>query len=405
MPVIRAIVEQHLLEASFLWTLRRAAALSPLYSRLELAHLDDRIEAHLDGMRVGGQAAFELVAELLRFEDAGEIFAASQLALSTGALEQLAPALDVGGADPKLRRGVVSALGWTELGAIEKALAALLDPESPPGLLWLGLAGHAVHRRDPGSALGEALSHADASVRARALRSVGELGRVELANEVLLALSDPEREPQMWAAWSATLLGRFEALPALWKSAGVADTVGDRALMLAARASDPATAARELTTLRHRPERARAAVLGCGASGDATSMELAFEAMTDPELARAAGTAFTLWSGLDLRAEGLEADAPEGHRDGPSDDPDDEDVSVSPDVDLPWPDVDRCRARAASLPRRERLLGGKPITAAWLDELIAADVSQALRHEAACARALLVPTTPLFEVRARVLRT
>ena len=54
---ISAIIEQHAGEAAFLWTLRDAAGGEPHYKLWELAKLDDRVEAHIDGLRVAGALA------------------------------------------------------------------------------------------------------------------------------------------------------------------------------------------------------------------------------------------------------------------------------------------------------------------------------------------------------------
>jgi hypothetical protein len=53
-PVIPTIIEQHAEEAAFLWLLRDAAVRAPHYSLKNLADLDNRVEAHLDGLRIAG---------------------------------------------------------------------------------------------------------------------------------------------------------------------------------------------------------------------------------------------------------------------------------------------------------------------------------------------------------------
>jgi uncharacterized protein (TIGR02270 family) len=80
MPIIRTKVEQHAEEAAFLWRLRDAAVQAPHYTLKDLAELDDRVEAHLDGLRVAGDEGWEISLEGLRYEEHGEVFAASVLA-------------------------------------------------------------------------------------------------------------------------------------------------------------------------------------------------------------------------------------------------------------------------------------------------------------------------------------
>jgi len=47
---------QHAEEASFLWLLRHAAVTRPHYSLADLSKLDNRVEAHLNGLRIAGEA-------------------------------------------------------------------------------------------------------------------------------------------------------------------------------------------------------------------------------------------------------------------------------------------------------------------------------------------------------------
>jgi hypothetical protein len=48
---IAEIVSQHAEEAAFLWLLRSKAIRAPHYALNDLAKLDDRVEAHVDGLR------------------------------------------------------------------------------------------------------------------------------------------------------------------------------------------------------------------------------------------------------------------------------------------------------------------------------------------------------------------
>jgi len=54
LPIIESIVSQHAEEAAFLWLLRDLAVAAPHYSLQDLADLDERVEAHIDGLRVAG---------------------------------------------------------------------------------------------------------------------------------------------------------------------------------------------------------------------------------------------------------------------------------------------------------------------------------------------------------------
>jgi uncharacterized protein (TIGR02270 family) len=132
-------------------------------------------------------------------------------------------------------------------------------------------------------------------------------------------------------------------------------------------------------------------------------MSWLIQQMSVPENARAAGEAFSMITGVDLAYEDLETDRPEGFEAGPTDEPDDENVEMDPDEDLPWPDaelVDKWwgsnRGRFANGQRY--FLGGPAAEPAWRSGL--AGGFQRQRHAAALELALAIPESVLLEVRA-----
>jgi|LGVF01.1.fsa_nt_gb hypothetical protein len=54
MSIIATVIEQHVEEATFLWLLRYAAVHEPHCSLSDLAYLDNRVDAHIDGLRIAG---------------------------------------------------------------------------------------------------------------------------------------------------------------------------------------------------------------------------------------------------------------------------------------------------------------------------------------------------------------
>ena len=63
--IIEDIITQHAEEASFLWLMRSLAVKAPHYSLADLAELDDRVEAHLDGLRIAADAGWTICKEAL----------------------------------------------------------------------------------------------------------------------------------------------------------------------------------------------------------------------------------------------------------------------------------------------------------------------------------------------------
>jgi len=104
---------RHAEETAFLWLLRDNAVSAPHYSLTDLAELDNRVEAHIDGLRIAGDEGWSCCVEGLQQAKGGEIFSAAVISL-TGEdprrIEQVCAAVE---AATKAARGFVSALGWT----------------------------------------------------------------------------------------------------------------------------------------------------------------------------------------------------------------------------------------------------------------------------------------------------
>src|SRR3954464_529511 len=111
---IQAVVSQHAEEAAFLWTSRARAVGDPTYSLKSLARLDDRVEAHLDGLRIAGEAAWPLCRSKLESGEAREVFPLAVLAFEGGERERMRDVLVVGCISAETRRALISALGWID---------------------------------------------------------------------------------------------------------------------------------------------------------------------------------------------------------------------------------------------------------------------------------------------------
>jgi uncharacterized protein (TIGR02270 family) len=329
------LIGEHVQEAAFLWLERDHAVRAPNYRLRQLADLDERIEAHIDGLRVageGGRAHAEAAVESGLPED---VFPAAVLALEggNGRFEALVERLAAGDAF----KGLASALGWVEPGFLSGLVKALLV-DAEPAKQRLGLAACNLHRRDPGASLERLMASPVSSVRARALRTAGDLGRVDLLPLVLDALADDKREPRFWAARSGVMLGdRARALEQLRAGALTPGPQQLAALYLAVQALDPDPARELLRDMAHLPGGARLRVIGAGLTGNARYVPWLIEQMENRDLARTAGEAFSLITGADLVGAQLEVEPPADFEEGPTENPDDDDVGVPEDLALPWP--------------------------------------------------------------------
>ena len=118
--VIESIVEQHAEEAAFLWLLRDAAVQAPHYSLNDLADLDERVEAHIDGLRVAGDAGWSICVNALEQEESGEVFAAAVLAFESGQDQRIEMVLEAAATEPELSRGLIFALGWLRFDQVKE---------------------------------------------------------------------------------------------------------------------------------------------------------------------------------------------------------------------------------------------------------------------------------------------
>ena len=401
--VIESIVEQHAEEAAFLWILRDAAVQAPHYSLNDLADLDERVEAHIDGLRVAGDAGWSICVNALEQEEPGEVFAAAFLAFESGQDQRIKMVLEAAATDPELSRGLISALGWLRFDQVKEHIDQLLRSVTPE-LRRIGIAASAVHRQDPGPVLIDALNDDEPFLKARAIRAVGELGRIDLLSMLKNQLGAEDKDCQFWAGWSAVLLGdRDEALEFLKILDTSKSPFRESALNLTLRVMDNTSAQNWLKEMFQQPDWLRYTVIGAGVAGDPVHIPWIIEHMEVPELSRVAGEAFTMITGVDLAYEDLEGEWPEGFEAGPTEEPEDEDVEMDTDEDLPWPEpkliAEWWAKNKAAFRNGTRYLLGQPLSPEHLHKVLRIGF-QRQRAAAALELAILQPGQPLFEVRA-----
>jgi uncharacterized protein (TIGR02270 family) len=399
---IQSIIDQHAEEAAFLWLLRDAAVSAPHYSLKDLADLDDRVEAHLDGLRIAGEAGWATCAAALEQDEPGEVFAAAALAFRSGDGKRIDAVVNTGSASAENYRGLISALGWLEYAQIEGTVKHLLSANSP---LYrrIAIAASAIHRRDPGPALATAVEDADLLLRARSLKAVGELKRRDLMPALRDNFQSDDEACRFWSAWSAVLLGDHAAVKPLMAFVNFATRYREPALRLALRVQDSPTAQNWLKGLLQDQEQQRYVLMGTGITGDPVYIPTLIRQMAVPELARVAGEAFSLITGVDLAYQDLEGEWPDGFEAGPSENPEDEDVALDADEDLPWPDQALVQQwwddNKARFRNGQRYLMGEPISAEQCSTVLHSGF-QRQRSAAALELALMQPEIPLFETRA-----
>jgi len=400
--IIKPIIEQHAEEAACLWLQRNNAIHDPHYSLKDLAHLDDRLEAHIDGLRIAGDAGWEICRAALAFNEPGEIFTAAVLAFEREDGRRVDDVVKVATEEAENWCALVSAIGWLSDEHYQRWVPGMFSSNAEI-YRRLAIAGSVIHRQNSESALVVALDDTEPFYQARALRAVGELKRSDLLPVLRQKFKSDDMSCQFWSAWSAVLLGDKAALDVLKTFATSESVFLKPALQIMLRVMDVTHSTKWLSEFTQSPEVLHYAIFGAGIIGDPLYIPWLINLMTVPEVARVAGEAFTMITGVDLAYDDLEGEWPDGFEAGPTENPQDEDVAMDSDEDLPWPEPrliqDWWEKNKNSFQVGTRYLVGKPVTAEHCRHVLKAGF-QRQRRAAALELALLMPDEALFNTSA-----
>ena len=397
-PPLLHIVQQHCDDAQMLRTLRSSLVRAPNVGMWQLRRHDERLAASLDGIAVADDLGQTLCDAALEEPSTGAMFASA-----VGAVLRRDPAgfeklLNMASAAPGLRTGLTSALGWVSAASLRGVTSALLD--SPVALRReVGLASCAMHRVDPGAALERAAADPETAVAAAVYASA--LGRADLAQACAAHLTDERTPEQLALARAAIVLGeRRRSIACLMR---LAEAHEPSAVLLLMMALPLERALALLASLAQQGADARLLVQAAGAAGEARYVPWLIEQMHDPRLARAAGAAFGLVTGVDLVRANLERESPAVSDAGPTESPDDDDVALDEDERLPWPDAEKVErhwsAHASRFPVGERYFMGALLSPPHCTQVLCTGF-QHQRHLAALHLSLMNPGTPVFNTAA-----
>ena len=167
MTVIVDILVEHFEEIEFLWSQRHQALRSADYQEVEIRDLEDRIDAHLQGLIVGGEHSAELAMELLPDDDRFVCFAGAWCLAHLGRADLLIDQLAKSNLD-----GVAEALSHSPIDSVLGRLKELYASEKSEIASAIGMVLSA-HRLDPESSrLHEFLADEDPAVRRRGWETV-----------------------------------------------------------------------------------------------------------------------------------------------------------------------------------------------------------------------------------------
>lgn len=397
------LCREHFDDASFLWSQRLDAVAARDKRLMLLADLDGRLQAHIDGIRVAGTDIWCSSEEDLPIETSGDIAVALFLALGQKHIERIDGLHTLAEEVPSLRKGLVSAFGWSSRETLQGIVQRLLTGSSA-FRRWVGIACCAVHRVDPNTVIDHAIRTESGAVAARSLRAAGELGRVERRAICLERLTDENADCRLWAAWSAVMLGdRNRAIDELVSTASTPDASNERARQLAFQVLEPGAADAVLQELAGDPARVRMVIRGSGIAGDPTYVPWLIGHMLNDATARLAGDAFSLITGGDLLRLALDRQQ-QARLDTEMPDEMDELPDVAdPDDELPWPDAEKVarwwKANAGSFRAGTRYFMGAQVTRKHCIEVLR-NGYQWQRILASHYLCLLEPGTSLFNTSA-----
>ncbi len=399
---ILQVIDQHADEASFLGELRDYAIRAPHYHLIDLLKLDNRIDAHLDGLRIAGLPGLDALLRQLDPNARGEVFAATVLTFEMGKAAAMSTLAEHVRGHPESAPFMAAALGWLQWPLVEPWIERLLGSQEPL-FRRVGLAACGMHRHDPGPALLAGLSHADPGVVARAARTAGELRRRDLLAAIRAHRQHKDAAPRFWANWATAQMGDEEALEPLLQFAETPSELQYRALLVLLTWQKRELSIAWIRQLMQNPQQRRMVIQAVGLLGDPVSVPWLIQQMRDLPHARVAGEAFSLISGADLALLDLElTDLPDFEA-GPSDDPKDPNVAMDPDENLPWPDPQLVESwwqqHAGNFQVGQGyVLGQQQSEASYLQALIHGQQRQ--RIVAACGVARYRPTEVLFPTSA-----
>ncbi|HEX2961521.1 MAG TPA: TIGR02270 family protein [Ignavibacteriales bacterium] len=398
------IISRHATEAAFLWLLRSMAVNQPHYSLKDLARLDDRLEAHLDGLRIAGDEGWDICKGELSFNEPGEIFTAAVLAFESKKDERIREVLNKALQSPDLLKSVISALGWIKYKDVMEYIGQFWF-ESEPLLQLIGIAASAVHRMDPpDEVLLDSLKNADLQLKLRALKAAGELGKVNMLPYLQNGFRDEIPLISYYAAKSAVLLGNQNA-PYLLKEMldKLEKPYAEDALRLGIRKMNLSYAHSWTNELKEKPAQLRLAVISAGAAGDPAEIPWIMEMMKNGQIARIAGESFSMITGADLAYENLDKSLPEELNNGPTEDPEDENTELDADENLPMPDPEIVNkwwdSNKSRFKNGTRYLAGVPVASETMRQVLITGY-QRQRTQAALELAMLRPGEKLFNTKA-----
>ena len=304
----RHICEQHIDEAAHLWSIWNQARRQPHFDHTSLKEIELRVQAHIAGMRIYGDLAWHICESALDIADAGEIFAAAQLAFRSYDVERIKTIVELAAGNDQLEPGLISALAWLPADVVHPWLKKFLESKA---LSHKAMALEVCRLRgeDPAAYLTRILQREDCQANTflmiKALQCAGEFKRTDLLHEVKILLDQLHEDTgQFWCLYALVLLEQSQYVAQL-KPFVMAGPVQERAIDIAFRCLNIETARtwiREMVTLKIDNQWI---VQATQTLADPQAIPWLIGLMTVENYARIAGFAFFSITGVELEENEL----------------------------------------------------------------------------------------------------
>ncbi|QRK10884.1 TIGR02270 family protein [Archangium violaceum] len=300
--VMMDVYEEHLDEATFLWSRWEHSLVAPEFNLEGSAELEKRLLAHLDGLVLGGELVAEaLLKPALESGEAPRQSAALWSLLAEPGLLEPAEVTELLRAAPQDSLAALGrALELNEREEVGTALRPLLKDGSASHQA-LALEVLAFQGKLPPATCVELLSHPDEQVVVAALRGLRPLTQELLSRELPRLLADGRPRVREAAIATGAISGSRAAWEACRKAVEGRGEVGRDTLLLLALAGKEQDI--ELLVARALSNGADgSALFALGFSGQVKAMETCLELMEKKPMAALAGEAFSAMTGLELAA-------------------------------------------------------------------------------------------------------
>lgn len=401
--------ERYADDAAFLWLLHSAAVEFPHYTSKDIVELEQRIERYLDGLMTAPEESW-VVCENAMSMGVSEVFVASVLAFRSLEVTKIQRVIEVGLSDELNHAGLISAMAWLPGRIVHSWIKKFLKSKDLDHK-YLALAVCSARREDPAEYLQAILTREDCIkhplVYPRALRLVGELKRFDLLSLLQQGMASDNSAAVFWSCWSSILMGDRAQATKLQSFVLQENPFQIDAVEICFRALPIEQARNWVSLLSKNPEQLRLVIKATAILGDPQAVNWLIGQMQIPAFMRLAGEAFTWITGIDLVEHKLALESlPDLDKHLPEE-TNDEDVEMSEDEYLPFPDVNKVAAVWQKYQQRfvvgQRYFMGKLISADHLNEIYA-NGKQRQRRAAALELALIHPEQFLLNYASRGLQ-